>query len=147
MIEKFKGEMGKDALIGKLQEQFLVFGNHEIAQKLAGCVELDEVKQGDEIITQDEEDNDMFFILEGKFQILVNRMQVASIEEGSHVGEMALIDPNAKRSATVIAEKLSIVAKISEENFIKIARDYPQLWRRIGLELSNRLKLINETVA
>lgn len=58
---------------------------------------------------------------------------------GAHVGEMALIDPTARRSATVLAVEYSLVLKSSEAHFSTVANANPKLWRRIAVELARRL--------
>jgi CRP/FNR family cyclic AMP-dependent transcriptional regulator len=59
---------------------------------------------------------------------------------GDHVGEMALIDPSHPRSATVTALERTEVACVSEGDFTTIAEKYPIMWRRLCLELGNRLR-------
>ena len=60
--------------------------------------------------------------------------------------EMALIDPKAKRSASVVALEDSVVAKISESKFVEFANHYPSLWRNIARELGDRLRQRNDLV-
>ena len=57
-----------------------------------------------------------------------------------HVGEMALIDSKARRCATVKAAEKSVVAKITEPEFSRLATAFPDLWRRIAVELCGRLR-------
>jgi CRP/FNR family transcriptional regulator, cyclic AMP receptor protein len=65
----------------------------------------------------------------------------------SHVGEMATIDPAVKRSATVRAGEATVVARVSEAAFTKVANSYPFLWRRMALELAERLRQRADAVA
>ena len=65
---------------------------------------------------------------------------VASRSAGEHVGEMALVDPEAQRSASVTAVTDSVVAGITEPEFSALADRFPRLWRRIALELASRLR-------
>ena len=76
----------------------------------------------------------------------VNSREVAVRHAGQHVGEMAMIDTAAPRCATVIALSKSVMAKIVEPNFTKIADKYPLLWRQLALELGDRLRERNEFV-
>ena len=93
---------------------------------------------------QDDNDNDIYLIINGKVSIEVNKRPIASRLPGNHVGEMALIDPQAKRSATVTATEPTFVLKISESQFAKLANKYPDLWRRIAVETANRLRERNK---
>lgn len=53
---------------------------------------------------------------------------------------MATIDPAVRRSATVRANEPTVVARIEEAHFSRIANDYPILWRCIARELAERLR-------
>jgi predicted nucleotide-binding protein len=59
---------------------------------------------------------------------------------------MALVDPSARRAATVISLTESVVAKISEPRFSAIAAKHPDLWRKVALTLSRRLRQRNNLV-
>lgn len=146
MIERFQGAEGKRRLLEGLLGQKSVRGTQEMASDLIEAVTLHEFKAGTALIHQDAEDTDMFFILAGKVDIVVNERVLAQRRAGEHVGEMALIDPKAKRSATVVATEGTVVATISEPEFTKIAARHPTLWRNLALELADRLRERNKWV-
>jgi CRP-like cAMP-binding protein len=79
-------------------------------------------------------------ILSGMFSVTVMGRTVASRTAGEHVGEMAVVDPEARRSASVAAVTDSVVARITEPEFSALADRFPRLWRRIALELASRLR-------
>lgn len=146
MIERFQGDEGKRRLLDALLSQQAVQRTPEMAEDLAKIVKLEEYKAGTAFIQQDAEDTDMFFILAGKVDIVVNQRVIAERAAGQHVGEMALIDLKAKRSASVIAEETTVVARITEPEFTTIAARHPTLWRYLALELANRLRERNRLV-
>jgi len=92
------------------------------------------------VIRQGALDSDIYLIVSGRLSVQVNGREVAVRNSGQHVGEMALIDPRAVRSATIIATEPSVLAKITEPDFSRLARKYPQLWRRLAIELADRLR-------
>lgn len=145
MLDRFKGKDGISHLISSLLEQEII-ENVNLAKELAKTVVLQEIKINEKIITQNATDNDLYFILLGSFNIVVNNRTVASRISGQQIGEMALIDPTSKRSATVIAREHSVVAKVSEIHFTKIAKKYPELWRKIALVVSDRLRQRNDFI-
>lgn len=53
---------------------------------------------------------------------------------------MALIDPTARRSASVVVVEQTVLAKVSEASFVSLAEQFPQLWRRLALDLAERLR-------
>jgi predicted nucleotide-binding protein len=144
MIDRFKGDEGKRRLIDALLSQKAVHRTPEMADDLAGVVALEEYKNGDVIIRQDGEDTDMFFLLTGKVDIIVNERPIAEREAGEHVGEMAMIDPQARRSASVVARDTTVVARITEPQFTGIAAKHPTLWRYLALVLGSRLRERNQ---
>lgn len=140
MIARFQGDDGKRKLVTALLEHVIVNGDEEIAKVIAEKAELRQYGPGDDIIKQDGHDSDMFFIIAGAANVLVNGRVVAKRSAGHHVGEMALIDPTAKRSATVKASELTVAAVLTEPVFSELGDKSPKLWRRIAIELASRLR-------
>jgi len=140
IIDRFRGEHGqrvlKDAL-GRLQ---LLQGLTEAIEELSKVVELVDYASGSEIIQQDAADNDIYFILSGQVSIHINKRLVNSRATGHHIGEMAVIDSGARRSATVVALEETLLARVTEPAFAAVANQHPELWRRIAIELGNRLR-------
>ena len=143
MKERFEGSEGKRRLEIAIQSQNICIGDTEIAKALSAVAEILEVKEGDSIILEGASDNDVFLILSGAFSILVKGHNVATRSINDCIGEMSAIDPSLPRSATVVAIETSVVAKVSEPNFIKIADEHPKLWRSISTELAKRLNQRN----
>jgi len=146
MINRFQDVDGTRRLVSALRDQRIIHGNKELATKIAALVNLKMMEPGDTLIAQDGVNDDLFFILAGRLSVLVHGREVAVRQNGQHVGEMTLIDPSAKRSATVVAIDQSVVAAISEPDFSTLANEYPRLWRLIAVELSDRLRQRNDLV-
>lgn len=130
----------KKELAEALAEQILLNGNVTAANDLARRAQLCHFKDRYEFMTQGAEDNDIYFILKGSVAIEVNQRRVSIRNAGEHVGEMALMDKTASRSATGIAIGKTILAKVSEPHFSDIANKYPILWRRAATILAKRLR-------
>lgn len=146
MIERFQGETGKRLLAGALADQRIVNGSAEIVGALLAAVQLRELVPGEVLIRQDDEDNDVFFVISGSLNVEANGRMVAVRTVGTHVGEMALIDSKACRCATVRASERTVVASVPEKEFSRIANEYPMLWRRIAVELCDRLRNRNRLI-
>ena len=140
MIKRFQGEEGRRRLIQILKEQRIINGNEKIANAIAVSGKLIDLNAGDAYIEQEGTDNSMFFIISGSSEVIINGRQVAIRDSGTHVGEMALIDYSATRSATVRTQNNSILLELSEENFTPLANQYPEMWRFLASELANRLR-------
>lgn len=146
LINRFKGDAGKRLFIEALGSQKIVGGNRALAEKLANVSDLIEIQKGASVIEQEDSTNDIFFIVSGSFSIIVNGREVAHRRTGEQVGEMGAIEPTQKRSATVTALELSVVAKISEIDFDTLGKEYPVLYKSIAQTLSRRLLERNKLV-
>jgi CRP/FNR family transcriptional regulator, cyclic AMP receptor protein len=94
------------------------------------------------LIQQGASESDLFLILSGEFSVLINGELVERRMAGEHLGEMALVDPQASRSASVIAASDSVVARITEPEFTKLGDRFPCLWRRIASPASQPICVV-----
>jgi CRP-like cAMP-binding protein len=117
-----------------------------LAEEIANLGSLMEVSDGSTIIEQGAEDNDVYLIIAGAFDILVNGRKVARRFADDHIGEMAAIQPTQRRSATNIATEKSVLCKLTEPQLSEIGRKYPDIWRLIAKELARRLEQRNAHV-
>jgi CRP/FNR family cyclic AMP-dependent transcriptional regulator len=143
LLPRFQGKEGDSSLTEVLLRQVLIRGEPSVCDEFKNVVKLVELKPREALIEQGASDSTLYFILSGSLSVVVNGREIASRVPGQHVGEMALIDPTARRSASVFASEPSVVAAVIESDFSAIANKYPQLWRRIAVELSERLKQRN----
>jgi CRP-like cAMP-binding protein len=144
-FSRFTGERGWRLRVEALAAQRLVSGNRELAKELADRAEVVAVSTGQS--SQGADDSEIYFILAGAFDVVVNGRKVASRAAGDHVGEMAAVQPAQRRCATVIAVEEAIVAKLSAEAFSNLGSRYPQLCRLIAQELARRvLQLENRSI-
>jgi len=143
MLPRFEGDSGRQRLAEILRRQALIAGDENLAQEVIGLASLVEVLPDTPeatIIAQGGADNDIYFIIAGSVRIQINGREIATRGAGSHVGEMALLDPTARRSATVTALEPCVLARVCEADFSPLAQKYPELWRNIAVELANRLR-------
>jgi predicted nucleotide-binding protein len=140
VLARFTGKSGSRLLCDALAEQFVAEHSAEIARALCRVAKVSELLQGAQLISQEAADNDIHFILSGAVDVLIKRRKIATRGSGLHVGEMAMIDPHCRRSATVVANQDTVVATVAEPAFAKIAQKHPSMWRRLALELANRLR-------
>jgi predicted nucleotide-binding protein len=146
MLERFTGDAGRRRLTEALCCQPLIQGAIDTATAVAERSEVLGIEAGAVLIEQDSCGEELYFILAGSFVILVNGREVARRRAEQYVGEMALIDPKARRSAAVIALEDSVVARICEPEFAAIAAKRPSLWKNLARELGDRLRQRNDLV-
>lgn len=146
MIERFRNVSGRRLLVEAFRSQPIVEGNIQVAEALADNAELVEYAPGGRLLLEGGSDNHIVFILTGAVSILVSDRVVNTRRAGQHVGEMALIDPRAPRSATVIAQEHIVVASVPEVAFAAVADQHSRLWRLLAVELAARLRQRNQYV-
>lgn len=140
MFDRFTGSEGPRYIRESLHEQKCIAHNAEVTDALFAAHKFATFKPGEVLIQQDAGDNDILFILAGRVSIRVNGREMALRQGGHHIGEMAMIERSAKRSATAVALEPTVVARVSEADFTPIATRFPDLWRRLAMELGDRLR-------
>lgn len=139
LAQRFTEHGGRQLRVA-LAEQDLLAHETTVIELLAAYARVEEFKAGEVVIEQAAADNDILFLLAGAAVIEVHRRAIAERRAGQHVGEMALLDVSATRSATVRATTELVVARVSEEAFTPIANAHPWIWRRMAQSLANRLR-------
>jgi len=138
MKSRFAGDSGKRILPESLRDQKIVSGNPDLAQEIASVGTLVEVNAHTSIITQGGDDNDVYLIVAGSFDIVVDGRAIAKRYANDHVGEMAALQHARRRAATVIAREDSVVVKITEPDLARLGEKYPQIWHCLARELARR---------
>jgi CRP/FNR family transcriptional regulator, cyclic AMP receptor protein len=146
MSDRFVGPDGRRAVLEAVADQWLVGGHAAIAEELVTAGDVKEHPPDSVLIEQDATDRAILLILSGDVAVLVNGREVARRTARQHVGEMALADLRSRRCARVVARSAVSVLRVGEPQFDAVALKYPQLWRRIAVELSERLRQRNTLV-
>jgi CRP/FNR family transcriptional regulator, cyclic AMP receptor protein len=145
MVERFAADGGR-RLMDALSEFRLLAGVDGAPAHLADIGKLLEVNEHESFISQNDSETDVFFIVAGSVNVVVNGKIVNTRKVGDHVGEMAAIEPAQMRSATITAREPCVLLKISEKDFIALADAKPVIWRRVAATLSRRLIERNSTI-
>ncbi|KAJ3173341.1 hypothetical protein HK101_011072 [Irineochytrium annulatum] len=85
---------------------------------------------GDFIINQGEIGTEMFFLVSGRVNIIVNGNIVTSFTDGAFFGEVALI-ANIPRTATVMAAQACMLYTLKRTDFLRILSDFEDVRARI----------------
>lgn len=84
--------------------------------------------------------DDVFFVLSGDVDILVNGQIVAQRGPGELVGEMALLEPSPKRSTTMVTRGPTCVLRLYGSEFVRQAEQEPMVWKGVAREIAARLR-------
>jgi CRP/FNR family transcriptional regulator, cyclic AMP receptor protein len=114
-------------------------------------VELEKVPQWSVIVRQGDPGDAMYFILEGELRVRLNVLGketiLATLGVGEFFGDVSLFD-HGPRSADVVANTDSLLAKLSAAGFEQLAKDAPDLatpfLRAIGKTLTARIRADNK---
>ena len=131
--DRFLGPENRERLISALSEQALVEHSRELAEALADQGELVEFEKDQTIIEQGASDNDAYFILSGEATVFVNHREVEVRTSKEVVGEYAVIESSAPRSATLKARNGNVVAwKVSADRLVLLGEKYSSIWRVVA---------------
>ena len=105
---------------------------------------LDEVmiRAGRRLITEGEVGTEAYVIVEGRATATLAGLEVGTLGPGDAVGEMALLDPESPRSATVTADTDMDLLVLEPRSFRKLLADYPQVTTQIAVSLAQRLRAV-----
>ena len=81
-----------------------------------------------------------FFILQGETSVSVAGEEVATLKRGDYVGELALLDPEGPRSATVTAKTDVVLAAMSAWQFRPFVLAHPDAAWMLLQRLARRLR-------
>ncbi len=142
-IDQFEGPKGKERLTTALLEHELVGHNDALARKLAQEAVIEEFKSGRALLNQNDAANHVYLVLTGEVSVEVNGQRVTTSGPGVPIGEIALLDPDGGRSASVVAIADTIVARITQKQFEDLAKEYPQIWRGVARHLARHVRRHN----
>ena len=98
------------------------------------------VAAGDPIVGEGTGGVAFFFILEGETSVTVGGEEVATLGRGEYVGELALLDPEGPRSATVTAKTDVVLAAMSTWQFRPFVLAHPEVAWALLQRLARRLR-------
>lgn len=140
MIERFSGTGNLRKLKEALLHQRIVQFNEPLADSVIASGRLVSYAAGKALTLQGDASNDVYFILAGEVEVVVNGRRVARRSANDSIGEMALLSPSSVRSASVISTVDTVVLHISESEFARIAEQNPTIWKPIAAVVADRLR-------
>lgn len=112
------------------------FTNDELA-KVAELADEVTAEAGAELMDQGKPGQECYVLLEGTANVFFSGEHIATLEAGSMVGEMALID-HRPRSATVVAETPMRLLAFDTKAFRRLLDNLPKASQRVMSLLNSR---------
>jgi len=132
------GDSSKIEILGRVP-LFARCSKKELKQ-IAPLVDELRVSAGRELITQGRGGEEAFVIVSGTAAVTVDGREVRTAGAGEAVGEMALLDPSALRSATVTATSDMELLVIGAREFHSMLLKHPQVTLQVAIGLAERLR-------
>ena len=95
--------------------------------------------EGEDLVREGESAVAFFVVLEGELSVVVGGEEVRRLGPGDHFGEIALLVPEAKRTATVTAATPVRVGGLSQWNFKGFVDEHPETHWPLLVTLAHRV--------
>lgn len=122
-----------------LREHPLVNGDDALVERTAKCTEWVQLGLEDVLIGAGQNDRDLYLIFSGSVDVIIDGEVFARRRSGEVVGELELIAQQDKRVATVVAREATVVGRIADHEFARLADEHPVLWKKLAEGLARRL--------
>lgn len=134
----------KDLRVAALSGQHTICSQEE-ARLVEDAGQIMHLNKGDIAAKQGDIGECLYYILSGSIEIKINGHHYKYRSKNEMVGEMAIIDPGARRSADMIAaEDDTYLFHVKAADFHRIASQNSELWRCIAVTLADRLRQRDE---
>ena len=108
-------------------------------RKIRSSLDELQVPAGKQLVQEGRIGQEFFIIVEGRAAVTRNGRKVATLGEGSHFGELALLD-RRPRSASVISETEMDVLVMSQRQFNGLLESVPTIARKMLSAIATRLR-------
>ena len=137
--KRFDGPENRQRLLEAVQNQKLLRNDAKQAEAFVNAGALQELAPGDILVKQGAWDDDIYFILAGEIDVIINGHPQASRVAGEHVGELSGLNPARSRTATLKASGECLVLKLPRKIFEDAARSDSAVALRMADVLADRL--------
>jgi len=121
------------------QVRFLEPLKDKVLKGLAKRMSERSVPAGVDLVTKGESAVAFFVVLDGELSVLVGGKEVRRLGRGDHFGEIAMLAPDTKRTATVRAVTAVRVGGLSKWNFKGFLREHPETHWHLLLTLAEQV--------
>ena len=141
MASKRGRRWSRDAKVKHLAEVplFDACSKSELTRIASLADELD-VPSGRVLMRQGEYGHECFVILDGTARVSFRGRRAAKLGPGDCFGEMALLQPRGKRSATVTAETDMDVLVLGSREFSSMVEKVPSVGRKVMAAVADRVR-------
>ncbi|XP_014475051.1 PREDICTED: potassium/sodium hyperpolarization-activated cyclic nucleotide-gated channel 2-like [Dinoponera quadriceps] len=135
----------------KLVENVTFFSNLPflLLTRIVALLKSEIFLTNDVIVRVNQPGDCMYFIATGTVAIYTSSgKEVCHLEDGAHFGEIALVMPDERRVASVVAVEICELYRLDRVDFARTIHPYPMLWERIkniAVERHEKTMILNNT--
>ena len=111
---------------------------------LCGPTDLISIRPGDFLFREGDEGRALYIVKKGNLRIMSGSVVYETITAGGVVGEMALIDDGAPRSASVLAVSHTELWEIDADTFRSMVATNPNFALMVMRVMARRLRIMNQ---
>ncbi|XP_011694095.1 PREDICTED: potassium/sodium hyperpolarization-activated cyclic nucleotide-gated channel 1-like [Wasmannia auropunctata] len=132
----------------KLVENVTFFSNLPLLllTRIVALLKSEIFLPNDVIVRANQPGDCMYFIANGTVAIYtVSGKEVCHLEDGAHFGEIALVMPDSRRVASVVAVDICELYRLDRADFARTIHPYPMLWeqiKKIAIERHERTTIL-----
>ena len=117
------------------------FGNmpDELLSKVATGIHEERFEKDETILVEGQPNDKLYIVFEGAVRIMHNGQQVAMLEKGQVFGDMSIMDPEARASASAVTNEATGLLKLNRDDFFKLLKENPDIAQNMLRMLSRRL--------
>lgn len=133
----------------KLVENVTFFSNLPLSliTRIVALLKSEIFLTNDVIVRANSPGDCMYFIATGTVAIYTGSgKEVCHLDDGAHFGEIALVMPDARRVASVIAIEICELYRLNRVDFTRTIHPYPMLWeqiKKIAIERHERTAILD----
>jgi hypothetical protein len=131
--------------LDKQMSLFFLLTTHFSQGGLETDTEVESFEEGQVIIEQGSRGKEVYHMLQGAADVLVDGVKVGEVKENEVFGALAALT-SSERSATVKASKDSTIIKVPEEQFLALIRSRPATVLTLIQDMARSITSLNEKV-
>lgn len=124
------------------QDLNILIEAHYLTAGMKPALEMKSFEPGEVIIREEDSSDEIFEMMDGAADVVVNGKKVGVVDEGDIFGELSFLT-EGKRTASVVASKSCTVNLIKREDFLELIKYRPQLIYNIARSLAKRILQLN----
>ena len=110
---------------------------------MSGPTETVSLDPGEFLFREGDVGDALYIVRKGLLRIVSGSTVYETVTTGGIIGEMAIVEPGARRSAAVIAETRAELVRIDRSQFLALVADTPDFSLDVMQVMARRLRVMN----